>query len=440
MIANTFKESHSLEWINTNITDPTNELVILRKIIPWQKIVKRLSQFYDDDKGRLGKSLRVLSGLLILSKLRLLSDNNVVQQVKENRYYQYFCNVPDEELATFIHPSVLCKTRQRFGIKGALIIEQNVFNLLLRAGVIDRRHVLIDSSVLESNIVYPTDVKLVYKAFCKMNLFAAHNNLSPWWDHGEIKAIWREFNLNKEKNSSMYLFDLATALHEALPWFSLNVEFLQTSKKKKNSSEQLLEIITLLDEQNQLKIRGEKHIDNRIVSLDEPEARPVKKGKTHPECEFGTTFQAAFNRQGFMIAVENFIGNPSDKILYSYILDIVRKRLKIYPESVVTDLGYRSQNNFKISRGKVKNVFSGCSNDVEEKERDFCQKARSATEGFIAVVKHWHGFKRSLYKRFSGDKIWSLLCQSAHNLKKFFQLYREEKLEEKTLVKLGLLG
>ncbi|MBF0258749.1 MAG: hypothetical protein HQK62_07915 [Desulfamplus sp.] len=141
-----------------------------------------------------------------------------------------------------------------------------------------------------------------------------------------------------------------------------------------------------------------------------------------------------------MIAVENFIGNPSDKILYSYILDIVRKRLKIYPEAVVTDLGYRSQNNFKISRDKVKNVFSGCSNDVEEKERDFCQKARSATEGFIAVAKHWHGFKRSLYKRFSGDKIWSLLCQSAHNLKKFFQLYREEKLEENTLVKLGLLG
>ncbi|MBF0258750.1 MAG: transposase [Desulfamplus sp.] len=233
MIANTFKESHSLEWINTNITDPTNELVILRKIIPWQKIVKRLSKFYDDDKGRFGKSLRVLSGLFILSKLRRLGDENVVQQVKENRYYQYFCNVPDEELATFIHPSVLCKARQRFGIKGALIIKQNVFNLLLRAGVIDTRHVLIDSSILESNIVYPTDVKLVYKAFCKMNLFAKHNNLSLWWDHSEIKAIWREFNLNKEKNSSMYLFELATALHEALPWFSLNVEFLQTSKKKK---------------------------------------------------------------------------------------------------------------------------------------------------------------------------------------------------------------
>ena len=448
MIETIFTENHSLEWIERNITDPTEELIVLRKIIPWEKIVKQLSQFYDKLKGRTGKSLRIMTGLMILSKLYLLSDQNVVKQVKENRYYQYFCNVPDNELSTFINSSTICKIRQRFGKKGAAIIETCVFDVLRRTGVINPDDALIDSSVLESNIVYPTDVKLVYKGFCKMALFAKHNNICLWWDHSEIKATWRKYNLDREKNSSMYLFELSTPFHNALAGFKLQVEMMETSeekkekalKKKKEQALQLLEILTLLDEQTHMKIRGEKHIENRIVSLDEPEARPIKKGKTHPKCEFGTTFQATFNRQGFMITVENFIGKPSDKTLYLDTLELFKKRMKTYPKTVVTDLGYRSNDNFKISKDKVKNIFLGRSDDVDEKERDFCQKARSATEGFIAVAKNWHGFKRSLYKRFSGDKIWSLLCQCAHNLKKFFQLYCKEKLEEETLVKLGLLG
>ena len=126
MIESTFTESHSLEWVKANITDPTNELFILRKIIPWQIIIKPLSQFYDDNKGRLGISLRIVVAVLILSKLRGLSDEKVVKQIKENRYYQYFCNVPDKKLFHFLNPSSLCRIRQRLGTKGMTIIEKKI--------------------------------------------------------------------------------------------------------------------------------------------------------------------------------------------------------------------------------------------------------------------------------------------------------------------------
>ena len=72
--------------------------------------------------------------------------------------------------------------------------------------------------------------------------------------------------------------------------------------------------------------------------------------------------------------------------------------------------------------------------------RDFCRRARSATEGFIAVAQNLRGFGRSLYRGFSGDRIWTLLCQTAYNLKKLVQLYLSEKIEEESLVKLGLLA
>jgi len=46
-------------------------------------------------------------------------------------------------------------------------------------------------------------------------------------------------------------------------------------------------------------------------------------------------------------------------------------------------------------------------NDVPEDKRDFCCKARSANEGFIAVAKNLRGFGRSVYRSMDGDRIWN---------------------------------
>jgi IS5 family transposase len=131
--------------------------------------------------------------LLILSRLRSLSDEKVVERVKENRYMQYFCNVPDSELATFVSPSVLCRFRQRLGEKGIAIIETEVFELLRQSGVIKGDTLMMDSTVLSSNIIHPNDVLLIYKAFGKMKIFASHYELSLWWDESHLKKRWRAF-------------------------------------------------------------------------------------------------------------------------------------------------------------------------------------------------------------------------------------------------------
>ncbi len=109
------------------------------------------------------------------------------------------------------------------------------------------------------------------------------------------------------------------------------------------------------------------------------------------------------------------------------------------PEYAIGDNGYRSRINQKIPEN-TPHIFLGKSSDVCEEKQGFCQKARSATEGFIAVAKNIRGFGLSLYRGFNGDRIWSLLCQTAYNLKKFLQLYTNEKISEESLMKLGLLG
>lgn len=439
MIASTFEEAHSPDWIEQNI-HPTHELVILRQVIPWLRIIGRLTPFYDSARGRFGKQLRTMVALLILSRLRDLSDREVVSQVKENRYMQYFCNVSDKDLQTFLHPGSMSKFRKRLDEDGTGIIEMAVFEKLRRSGVVDKETSLIDSSVLENNIIYPNDVRLLFKAFVKMESFAKRHHLPLWWDQKEIKKRWRAFGLAKAGERVAYLLEFHFLFVPTLETFSEKVNALQGSEKEKQQAYYLLDILSLLECQTRRKLAGEEHIKDRIVSLDEIDARPIKRGKSYPRCEFGTTLQMSFNRQGFMITAENFIGNPNDKTLYGNTLELFRERMKGDPETVVTDMGCRSRNNFEITPEAVTNVFLGKSEDVAEEMCDFCRRARSATEGFIAVAKNLRGLRCSLYRGLSGDRIWTLLCQTAHNLKKLVQLYLSEKLEEKVLVKLGLLA
>jgi IS5 family transposase len=299
---------------------------------------------------------------------------------------------------------------------------------------------MIDSTVLSSDIVHPNDVMLIRNAFGKMKIFARDHKLSLWWDNPHIKKRWRAFGRAKKGERVAYLTEFYVLFVPALEIFRAHVKTLEAEvpESRRDKAQELLALLTLLSDQTQQKLANEQHIDNRIVSLDEVDARPIKKGKTFPSCEFGTTLQMSFNRQGFMITTENFIGNPGDATLYGDTLQLFQKRMGNDPDTVVTDLGFRSRDNRKNTPETISNVFLGRSHDVDEGQRDFCRKARSATEGFIAVAKNLRGFGRSLYRRLHGDRIWTLLCQTAYNLKKFIQLYRDEELENNCLAALGL--
>lgn len=436
MIARTFQEPFSPEWINTHVPNSTHDLMILRHLLPWQAIIDRLIPLYHAHKGREGQSLRTMVALSIVAKLRASSDRGAIESVKENRYIQYFCQVPDPGLLTFLHPSTLCKFRKRLGDKGSAVIEEIVFNHLKDARAIKADMMLQDATVLESPIIYPTDVRLLYKAFDKMAILATQAHLPIWWDEDDIKKLWRASHLDGTQPLA-YLCAFYLVFEPALETFASHFDNMPQGplKAKWNSS---LEALLTLDEQTQLKLDGHRQIANRLVSLDDLDARPIQKGKRHPKTEFGTYLQLTFNRQGFMVTAENFIGKRDDKTLYADTLQLFCQRMAASPHGAVTDLGYRSAQNLKLSQDKLEVVFMGKSSDVDEAHRETYLKARSATEGFIAVAKNLRGFGRSLYRGLQGAKVWTVLSQCAYNLKKFLQLYRHEALTEETLMKLRL--
>src|SRR5918993_47603 len=443
MIAQTFDEVFSPQWITTHLSHSTHDLIILRQLIPWQSLIDGLVPFYNLKQGRTGCALRTLSAVSILARLRQLSDRKVIEHIQENRYMQYFCNVPDHDLRTFMNSSTLCRFRKRVGQEGISLIEDEVFTCLKRADVIEASMMLMDATVLDSPIIYPTDVRLLYKAFDKMARLATEGHLEPWWDTAHLKRRWRAYHLDRGHHRT-YLEEFYTLLQPALA--GLKERLAQRPKPVDNHQEKLLqarwrhliEVLTLLGEQTQQKLAGQRHIENRLVSLDDLDARHIQKGKSHPKTEFGTTLQMTFNRQGFLITTQNFIGQPNEKTLYAPTLERFGKPMGTYPDSAVTDLGYRSAKNRKLHHNDIDSVFMGKSSDVDEAHQAPCRSARSATEGFIAVAKNLRGFGQSLYRGLLGATIWSRLNQCAYNLKKLLQLYQHEALSEATLMKLRL--
>jgi IS5 family transposase len=449
MIAQTFDVVFSSEWIKTHLTNSTHDLIILRPLIPWQPIIEGLLPNYNLKEGRTGHPLRTLVAVSILAQLRDLSDRQVIASIKENRYMQYFCDVPDQGLMTFMHASTLCRFRKRVGQDGIRLMEDHVFTRLKRAGVIDAEMMLMDTTVLESPIIYPTDVRLLYKAFDKMAIVATKGKMEVWWDRDHLKKQWRAYHLDR-KNPGAHLGTFYDLFKPALQGLEARLDRLpddlkgqsKKSGKKENPLKtqwcKLMETLKILGEQTQQKLNGQLHIANRLISLDDLDARPIKKGKSHPSTEFGTMLQFTFNRQGFMITTENFIGKPDDKTLYPTTLQLFRKRMGTYPGGAVTDQGFRSAKNRKLDQEKMDYIFMGKSSDVDETHQETARSARSATEGFIAVAKNLRGFGQSLYRGLEGATVWTLLNQCAYNLKKFLQLYRNEALSEETLMKLRL--
>jgi len=436
MIAHTFQDACSAEWVKTYLPNRNHDLVLLRQLIPWQPIIDGLVPFYNSNKGRHGCDLRILSAVSLLARLRDLSDHKVIEHIQENRYMQYFCNVSDQTLMTFMHPSTLCRFRKRVGPKGIGLMENTVFTCLKEAGVIDASMMLMEATVLESPILYPTDVTLLRKAFHKMALLATQAKIEPWWDQDHIKKLWRAYHLDGSKPLA-YLCVFYEVFEPALETFAAHFDTLPDGYVKKRWHA-LLETLLILDEQTQLKLEGQRHIPDRFVSLDDLDARPIQKGKRHPKTEFGTTLQATFNRQGFMITTENFIGQPNEKTLYGPTLQRFEQRMDGYPAGAITDRGYRSSKNLNLHPQELNYVFMGQSSDVDETQKEASISARSATEGFIAVAKTWRGFGRSLYRNLQGARIWTWLNQCAYNVKKVLQLYRNESLTEDVLMALRL--
>jgi len=155
--------SFTHDWFVVPEVDENHELIKISKAIDWVSVSEKLSRFYCADNGRPAKPSRAKVGLLILKHLYRYSDVELADLIKRDIYAQYLCDVSLKEAKNFINPSTLSKFRKQIGVEGIKLIEQEVFISLQRTKLLKGRRLVCDTTVVPSDIAYPTDVSLLDK-------------------------------------------------------------------------------------------------------------------------------------------------------------------------------------------------------------------------------------------------------------------------------------
>lgn len=93
--------------------NPENRWIKKAAIIPWIAIEERYAALFPSNTGMPAKPLRVALGSLIIQKQYGYSDRELVEQITENPYYQYFIGLPGYQQEPPFVPSLLVEFRKR---------------------------------------------------------------------------------------------------------------------------------------------------------------------------------------------------------------------------------------------------------------------------------------------------------------------------------------
>jgi IS5 family transposase len=164
-----------------NIISLQHSLARLAERIDWEAMNQLLGAYYEEAIiGQPPKPTRLMAGLLYLKHTYALSDEVLIARWVENPYYQYFCGETYFQHKLPIHPTSLTRYRQRLGQDGC----EELLQLTIEAGpaerVIEERdlaEVLVDTTVMEKAITYPTDSKLYLKSLLRLNQQAKRHGI-----------------------------------------------------------------------------------------------------------------------------------------------------------------------------------------------------------------------------------------------------------------------
>ncbi len=107
--------------------NPNNRWIQMADMIPWNVFEKRYAALFPSSTGNVAKPLRMALGALIIQTRYQFSDLELVEQIQENPYYQYFVGLPGYQTEKPFEASVLVSFRKR--LTAEIISEANEYIL-----------------------------------------------------------------------------------------------------------------------------------------------------------------------------------------------------------------------------------------------------------------------------------------------------------------------
>jgi len=289
------------------------------------------------------KPIRLMVGLIILQEMYGVSDESVVANWIENPYWQYFCGEIYFQHKFPSSSTMLPTFRKRIGTEGLDLILQESVRLGLSSGIIsskDCKEVIVDSTVQEKAITFPTDSKLYNKAreklveLCKAEEVNLRQNYNKVSKHAlfmrNMLSRCRKLKQAKKKEKKLKVY-LGRVIRDI---------------ERKISDDQRLQQIFSKPLEKAKKIYNQQRKDkNKIYSWHSPEVECIGKGKAHKKYEFGCKVSiVATLKNNFVLGSKAFHDNPYDGHTLSQSIEYSEKISGIKTSKVFLDKGYRGNN------------------------------------------------------------------------------------------------
>jgi IS5 family transposase len=175
--------------------------------------------------------------------------------------------------------------------------------------------------------------------------------------------------------------------------------------------------------QIQQRSRGEK-IADRLVSLADPDARPIRKGKLGKPNDFGYMVQVAEvtantgrGARGFVLPAASAPGNPGENRRLGQ-TGAELDRLGLRPREVALDGGFVPGPTTQTLAGlaPTRTFISGRAEPGSRRTRRRLARYRTGCEGRISHLKRGYGLRRSRLRGDQGQRIWTGWAVLAYNL------------------------
>ena len=402
-----------------SLVNTSHPLVTLADSIDWQSFEEHFGKFYSPDTGRPSKPIRLMVALSYLKYTFDCSDEELVWSWVENPYWQYFSGERYFQHKFPIDPSLMSKWRSRIKSEGLEKLLEETIKAGLKMKVLKKsqlRKLVVDTTVQEKNISFPTDSKLCNKMRSKLVEKAKSAGIVL---RQSYVRVGRKSFVMQSRYARANQFRRARREQRRLKTYLGRVV---RDIERKIETEPILQKHFANDLELAKRIFSQtRKSKNKLYSLHAPEVNCIAKGKSHKKYEFGCKVGLVTTASNsFIVGSLAFEGNPYDGHTLRENLTQTMRMLKVESlEDVYVDQGYSKHGCQDIA--DVHPVRRGWRKKKASIRKWFAR--RSSIEPVIGHCKQDNRMNRNYLKGIEGDKINAILSACGFNMRKLLRKF-----------------
>ena len=411
-----------------------------------------LAAHFDPRLGRPSIPLDTYLRMMFLKFRYRLGYELLCREVTDSISWQRFCRIPLGGQVP--HPTTLVELTRRLGEQTVAALNQALLATAAEHKVLRTHRVRADTTVVAANVAYPTDAGLLARAIGK--LAATIGRIQAAGGAGRTRVRDRRRAARRRAHqlartlrghteqakqavlrTTGELADLAERAMADAARVARNAR-RALARAGGQASGKLTRLVAELETTiartsqviGQARTRlagGTPDGATRLVSLHDPDARPIVKGRLGKPVEFGYKAQVLDSPDGIVLDHQILVGNPADAPLLVPAVQRVIHRAGRIPRAATADRSYgEAAIDDALAELGVTQVAiprkgtPSQARQAEEHTRPFRRlvKWRTGSEGRISHLKHRYGWDRTLMDGIDGARIWCGHGVLAHNLVK----------------------